>query len=170
LNAALRALQALESINRALFALAAGATFVMALLGCGIVILRYGFSFGSIAAQELVIYLHAFVLLTACATTLAANGHVRVDIFYGRWGPARRGLVDLLGTLLLLLPVMGFLLGVSWDYVGDAWARRESSADAGGLAWVYLLKSLILLFALQMLLQGLLQAQRAWLQWHGGPR
>lgn len=163
-------LLALERVNRGLFSVAALACFVMALLGCGIVVLRYGFSLGSIAAQELVMYLHAFVLLTAAATTLANDGHVRVDIFYGRWSSARRGLIDLLGSVLLLWPVMGFIFWVSWDYVAVAWSRQESSADAGGLSFVYLLKSLMLLFAAQMLLQGLLQAIRAWQQWQAGAR
>lgn len=156
-------LEQLEKFNRGLFAVAAGLTLVMAWLTFGIVVLRYGFSVGSIAAQELVIYMHAFVLLAAAPTTLAEGGHVRVDIFYSRWSPRRRALIDLLGSLLLLLPMMGFLLWVSWGYVESAWARQEASAEPGGLPFVYLLKSLMLLFAAQMLLQGAMQAWRAWL-------
>lgn len=162
-----RCLAVLESINRLLFALAAGAAVVMALLGATIVVLRYGLSIGSIAAQEGLMYLHAFVLLAASATTLALNGHVRVDIFYGRMSPARQALIDLLGSLLLLWPMMGFVLWVSWDYVAASWARGEVSPEPGGLPWVYLLKSLMLLFALQMLVQGTMQMLRAWQAWRG---
>ena len=158
-------LHGLERVNRLLFVIAAWACLIMAVLGFAIVIARYGFSVGSIAAQELVMYLHAFVLLCAAATTLACDGHVRVDIFYSRWSSQRRALVNLAGSLLLLMPVMLFILVISWEYVAQAWARHETSAEAGGLAWVYLLKSLILLFAVQMLLQGVLQAMRAWTEW-----
>lgn len=167
MNALMAVLRLLERGNRVLFAVASWACFVMALLGFAIVVARYGFSVGSIAAQELVMYLHAFVLLCAAATTLASDGHVRVDIFYARWSESRRGLINLAGTLLLLMPVMLFVLFISWDYVGHAWARREASAEPGGLAWVYLLKSLILLFAVQMLLQGAVQAVQAWQVWRG---
>lgn len=165
MTAALSLLRLLERGNRALFALASWACFVMAILGFAIVIARYGFSTGSIAAQELVMYLHAFVLLCAAATTLAADGHVRVDIFYSRWTAQRQALVNLCGSVFLLIPVMLFTLFISWEYVGHAWARREASGEPGGLAWVYLLKSLIVLFALQMLLQGVLQAVEAWQGW-----
>ncbi|NNF96007.1 MAG: permease, partial [Halobacteria archaeon] len=63
--------------------------------------------------------------------------------------------VDLLGTLLLLMPVCGFIFWSSWDYVADAWAVRESSGDAGGLPFVYLLKSILLLMTSLLMLQGL---------------
>lgn len=151
----------IEQLNRGLFWLAAVATIAMALLGLTIVVLRYGFDTGWIAGQESVIYLHAFVLLTAAAATLADDAHVRVDIFYSAWGGRGRALVNLLGSVLLLLPFAGFLAWVSWDYVAAAWQRQERSADAGGLAYVYLLKSLMLLFAVQIFLQGLIQAVRA---------
>lgn len=167
MTALLSVLRVLERGNRVLFTLATWACLLMALLGFAIVVARYGFSTGSIAAQELVVYLHAFVLLCAAATTLAADGHVRVDIFYSRWSARRRALVNLAGSLLLLLPVMLFVLLISWEYVGQAWLRREASAEPGGLAAVYLLKSLILLFALQMILQGVLQAALAWQSWRG---
>ena len=107
-------------------------------------------------------YLHAFVLLAAAATTLASDEHVRVDIFYRNWSPQRRAWVDILGHLLFSLPLMLFILWVSWDYVAQSWARGETSSEAGGLPWVYALKSLILLFALQMILQALVQIARVW--------
>ncbi len=160
-------LQRLALVNRILFQLAAALTVLMALLGFAIVLARYGFSFGSIAAQELVTYAHAFVLLAAAAATLADDGHVRVDIFYSRWPASRRALVNLLGSLLLLWPLMGFVLWSSWGYVGNAWIRREASAEPGGLPWVYLLKSLMVLFAAQMILQGMIQVQQAWRDWRG---
>ena len=60
---------------------------------------------------------------------------------------------------------MGFVLLISWDYVAHAFARKEVSAEPGGLPWVYWLKGLILVFAMQMILQALLQALRAWRRW-----
>ncbi len=167
-SSVLAVLRGFERVNRLFFVMAAWACLVMAVLGFAIVVARYGFSVGSIAAQEVVMYLHAFILLCAAASTLACDGHVRVDIFYSRWSAQRRALVNLAGSLVLLMPVMLFILLISWEYVAHAWARHEASAEAGGLAWVYLLKSLILLFALQMLLQGALQAVQAWADWRSG--
>jgi TRAP-type mannitol/chloroaromatic compound transport system permease small subunit len=66
--------------------------------------------------------------------------------------------VDLLGALFLLLPVCSFLLWVSWGYAVRAWSLREGSPEAGGLPFVYLLKTLIPVAALLLILQGISQA------------
>ncbi|MYM63808.1 TRAP transporter small permease subunit [Pseudomaricurvus sp. HS19] len=130
-------------------------TLLMMLLTCVIVVLRYGFSLGSIALQESVGYLHSAVFLLAMASTLQRDGHVRVDIFYRRFSRAKQAWVNALGSLLFLLPVAGFLLFSSWNYVADAWAVREGSSSAGGLPLVYLLKSLIPLTAVLLALQAI---------------
>ena len=64
----------------------------MALLVLIIVILRYGFNTGAIAAQESVQYLHATVFMLGAAVTLGADQHVRVDIFYRGFQSATKGL------------------------------------------------------------------------------
>jgi TRAP-type mannitol/chloroaromatic compound transport system permease small subunit len=119
-------------------------------------VLRYGFDSGSIALQESVTYMHAMLFMLGAAYTLRQNGHVRVDIFYQRFSRRGRAWVDLLGTLVLLIPVCLFILSSSFDYVADAWSVKEGSREAGGLPYVYWLKSVILLMPLLLLLQGLI--------------
>lgn len=102
-------------------------------------------------------YLHAAVFFLGCAHALRVNEHVRVDIFYRQFNQRRKAWVDILGSLFLLLPVNIFILVVSWDYVMISWRLLESSQEAGGLPLVFILKSLILLFALTMSLQGIAQ-------------
>ena len=104
--------------------------------------------------------MHAALFLIGAAYTLKHQGHVRVDIFYHRFSPRLQAWVDLFGTLLLLLPVCLFIFVVSWDYVAQSWALHEGSREAGGLNGVYLLKSLILVMAGLLLLQGLAMAIR----------
>jgi len=128
-----------------------------------IVLLRYAFSVNSIPMQESVMYMHAMVFMLAAAYTLKHDGHVRVDIFYRAMTPRKKALVDLLGTLFLLLPVMLFVIATSLGYVGKSWAIFEGSPDAGGIPGVFLLKTLIPLFAALMLLQALAEACRQWL-------
>jgi TRAP-type mannitol/chloroaromatic compound transport system permease small subunit len=130
----------------------------LVLVTFAVVVLRYLFQLGWIAMQESILYLHATLFLLGAAYTLKNDGHVRVDIFYRGFSAGRKALVDLLGSLLLLLPVCSFLLWVSWDYVAAAWALREASGEAGGLPYVYLLKTLIPLAALLLILQGVSQA------------
>ena len=98
--------------------------------------------------------------LTA-AWTLCTGGHVRVDIFYADASPRRRALIDLFGTLLLLLPFMLTLLWLSVPYAARSWAIMERSQETGGLPLVFVLKTLIPVFAVLMALQGVAQAIRA---------
>lgn len=133
-------------------------SLALVLVTFGVVVLRYLFQLGWIAMQESILYLHATLFLLGAAYTLKEDAHVRVDIFYRDFSVRRKALVDLAGSVLLLLPVCGFLLWVSWDYVATAWALREASGEAGGLPYVYLLKTLIPLAALLLILQGISQA------------
>ena len=110
-----------------------------------VVFLRYGFDIGWIAMQETVLYLHAAIFMLGMAYTLKHGGHVRVDVFYRNFSKRGQAWVNLFGFLFLLLPICLFIGFVSFDYVQVSWSLRETSAEAGGLPWVYLLKSLILL-------------------------
>ncbi len=137
---------------------AAWLALLLVLVTFAVVVLRYLFNVGWIAMQESILYLHASLFLLGAAYTLRKDGHVRVDIFYRGFSTRRKALVDLLGSMFLLLPVCTFLLWISWDYVASAWSLRESSPEAGGLPFVYLLKTLIPVSALLLILQGLSQA------------
>jgi len=133
----------------------------LVLVTFSVVVLRYLFELGWIAMQESILYLHASLFLLGAAYTLKQDGHVRVDIFYQDFSPQKKALVDLCGALFLLFPVCGFLLVISWDYVASAWSIHEGSREAGGLPYVYLLKTLIPVTAGLLLLQGLSQIMRS---------
>ena len=129
-------------------------TLAMVLVTFTIVILRYAFNIGWIAMQESVIYMHAMVFMLGAAVTLKNDAHVRVDIFYHRFGVRGKAIIDILGTLIFLLPVSGFILWTSWDYVTGSWALQESSPEAGGLPWIYWLKTTMPVMAILLILQG----------------
>jgi len=140
---------------------AAWLALTIVLLQFAVVVLRYAFGIGSIWLSESVIYGHAALFMLAAAWTLQAGGHVRVDIFYAEAAPRRKALVDLIGALLLLLPFMAVIAWFALPYVARSWAILERSRETSGLPFVYLLKTLIPLFALLMALQGVSQAVRA---------
>ena len=129
------------------------------------VVLRYVFATGSIRLQESVLYLHALLFLLFAGGTLLADAHVRVDVFYRNWSPARQALVNGLGAVLCALPFCGFVFYSSWDYVQLAWVIREGSRETSGLPLIWLLKPSILLFALLLGAQSFALAVRAWEQW-----
>jgi TRAP-type mannitol/chloroaromatic compound transport system permease small subunit len=121
-----------------------------------IVLLRYAFDLGWIWMQEAVIWMHAAVFMLAAAYTLARDEHVRVDVFYRGFSPARRAIVDILGTVLFLLPMMIFLFVESLDYDVTSWRIGEASREAGGLPYPFvpLLKSTIPLAAVLVMIQA----------------
>ena len=150
--------------------IAAWGVLVVVLVEFTVVLLRYGFGIGSIWLQETVVYAHAALFMLAAAWTLAAGGHVRVDIFYARTSARHKAWVDLLGTAFFLLPFMAALLFLSLPYVARSWAILERSRETSGLPFVFVLKTLIPAFAALMLLQGASLAIRAGLTLAEEPR
>jgi TRAP-type mannitol/chloroaromatic compound transport system permease small subunit len=160
-------LRAIEGINRGLFRFAGWLSFALTGLVFAVVALRYLWSTGSVALQETALYLHAALFTLAAAGALARGEHVRVDALSVRFSERGRAWVELLGTVLLLLPFAAGMLWLSWDYVHRAWAIRERSSDPGGLPYLYLFKTLIPLLSVQLLAQGLVELHKAWKRLRG---
>ena len=142
----------------------------MLLAGFAVVLMRYVLGVGSVWLHESILYAHAAVFMLAAAWTLSTDGHVRVDIFYADASPRTKALVDFLGASLLLLPFALALIFLSLPYVSRSWAIFEGSRETSGLPTVFLLKTLIPLFAALLALQGIAQALRAALVLAGAHR
>jgi len=134
---------------------------VMALVQFGVVILRYVFGINSIFMQEGVTYMHGAVFLIAAGYALLTDDHVRVDIFYRAASPKRKALVNFVGTYLFLFPVVLVILWTGSAYVGKAWSVQEGSTEQSGIQGVYLLKTLVPVFALLLAMAGFAVAARA---------
>ena len=109
------------------------------------------------------LYWHGMIILFAAAWALRNNSHVRVDIVYAHASLRARAWVDLVGGLVLLLPTMLAIAWLAIPYAARAWIIHEGSREAGGLPLTYLHKSMIVMFALLMLAQGMIMVARAWL-------
>ena len=106
-------------------------------------------------------YLHAISFMLGIAYALKHDEHVRVDIFYSRLSARGQAWVNLSGHLLLLLPVALSFGYLSISYVSASWRILEGSSEVGGIPAIFLLKTLIPLFALTLLAQGLAEIARA---------
>ncbi|MGC2219502.1 MAG: TRAP transporter small permease subunit [Pseudolabrys sp.] len=151
----------IDRLTSALGRAAAWLALVVVLLQFALVVARYLFGLGSVWLTETVIYAHAALFMLAAAWTLQVGGHVRVDIFYADASAHTKALIDLVGALFLLLPFMVVLVWLSIPYAARSWSILEHSQEASGLPVVFVLKTLIPLFALLMALQGIAQAIRA---------
>ncbi|MDV7102839.1 TRAP transporter small permease subunit [Vibrio sp. TH_r3] len=118
------------------------------------VVMRYAFNDVSIAFQELEWHLFSAVFLLGVPYAIRAAGHVRVDIIYERLSVRAQSIIDLLGTIFLLLP---FCLLVAWygiDFAKESYALGETSGDPGGLPYRWIIKAMIPLCFLFMAVSG----------------
>lgn len=156
----------ITAVQRCLAALGRWAAWLMlalVLLTFLAALLRKGFSLSPVALQDATIYLHALGLALGFAYTLQIDGHVRVDVFYQRFSPRAKARTNALGTLLLLLPSCAVIFWTSLPYVAASWRSLEGSLEAGGLPGLFLVKTLIPLFAVLLALQGMVMTLREWL-------
>jgi len=110
--------------------------------------------------QESVWTMHGLVFLLGAGFTLSKNGHVRVDVFYRDARQRTRALIDILGALVLLLPFCLVTLILSWPYVATSWRVFEGSREVGGLPGLFLVKTVLLVFAGLLGLQAVALAIR----------
>jgi TRAP-type mannitol/chloroaromatic compound transport system permease small subunit len=129
----------------------------MMLAGVYEVMMRYVFYSPSIWVFDFTYMRFASVFMLGAAYALRHEEHVRVDIFYRAMAPRRRAWVDALGVVLFLLPLCGYLLFESWDFVAVSWAMGEASRESGGLPYPFIpiLKSVLLVMPVLLALQGL---------------
>lgn len=120
--------------------------------------------------SESAAYFHASVIMLGAAATLLAGQHVRVDIFHTRMSAKSRSLVDFAGFYALLLPVCLIIIWDSQSFVNFAWRIFEGSSENDGIQGVFLLKTLVPVFAVMMIAQSLSIAMRAAMCLHGKER
>ena len=93
------------------------------------------------------------------AYTLAQDGHVRGDFFYGSMKPRTQAWLDLVLYILFFLPGIGALTWAGWTYFGDSLSIREQTFNATPLP-LYPFKFVIPLAGAVVMLQGLAEIVR----------
>ncbi len=165
-----RLINLLDAVNRGVGRTVCWLALAMLLLQFGIVLLRYLFGISYIYLTEGVLYLHAALFMLGAGYTLLIDGHVRVDIYYARFGERGRALIDLFGGLCLLLPSLLVLIYMTWPFVRNSWRILEGPLSVGGIPASYLLKSLIPAFCVLLVIQGLAGVLRDALRLAGRPQ
>lgn len=136
-------------------------TTLLVILFCYDVLMRYFFQSTSIAMVELEWHLFGLIFILGAAFAFKHDKHVRVDVFYARFSPKRKAWVNLIGTLVFLLPFCLVILNTSASFFMNAYQIRESSPDPGGLPARYLIKGSIFVGFALLFLQGLAEIIRS---------
>jgi TRAP-type mannitol/chloroaromatic compound transport system permease small subunit len=160
---------AIEAINDRIGRGLAVLVWATAVTCAVVVFLRYAMHVSFVWMQELYVWSHAIVFMVGVGYAMRRDAHVRVDIFYRSWSPRTRALVEIFGTLAFTLPWVIVLGWLGWPYIRASWAIAEGASQPAGLAYTYLLKTLVLVFCLVVGLQGLAVIARGILTLRGDP-
>jgi len=107
------------------------------------VVMRYVFNKGSIAMQEMEWHLFSILILLGISYSLMEEAHVRVDIIYDRWTTRRKAMINMMGSVIFILPIALLVATNSVDFVMEAFNSSEISGDPGGLHYRWIVKALI---------------------------
>ena len=106
---------------------------IMALISAGNASYRFVFDDSSNGLLEIQWYLFAAVFLLCSPYTLQKNEHVRIDVLSGKLSPRGLAVIDIIGTIFFLLPMVVTVLWLSLPLVAESYKIQEMSANAGGL-------------------------------------
>ena len=117
-----------------------------------VVVSRYVFGIGQTGLQELIMYMHGLVFLASAGYLVTKDEHVRVDIFYRDASKEYKHKLNAILGILFLLPIILVILFYSFEFIEMSWKINEISTEAGGLKYVYVQKTMILLLPVSLLL------------------
>lgn len=133
MHALMRLSRFIDGLNERVGHFANWAVLLSCLLSAGNAMVRYAFDTSSNAWLEIQWYLFAAVVMLGASYTLKRNEHVRVDILYGMLSDRGKKWLDLIGTVVFLIPVCVVIAYMSWPVFMDSWTGNEMSSNAGGL-------------------------------------
>ncbi len=103
--------------------------------------------------------LYGTLFMLGGAYTLAHDGHVRGDFFYGNMKPRTQATVDVVMYVLFFIPGIVALTWAGWTYFQDSLAMREQTFNADPIP-LYPFKFVIPVAGAIVLMQGIAEIVR----------
>ena len=144
----------IDALNEVVGRLTYWLVLVAVLVSAGNATIRYTFNMSSNAWLEIQWYLFSAVFLFCAGYTLLHNQHIRIDVVTGRFSRRVHAWIDIIGTLLFLMPMAITILWLSWPVFVDAYQRHEVSTNAGGLI-IWPARLMVPIGFLLLVLQGI---------------
>lgn len=119
------------------------------------VVLRYGFNNGSVFLEELMWHLYAVVFMFGMAYAMTNDSHIRVDLVHMNLSRRTQHIIEILGILFLLMPVLIILIDHSFAWVADSYRVDEGSSSPQGLPNRWIIKSVLPLSLVLMFIAAL---------------
>lgn len=158
---ALRTIGAIDRVTGAALGLAVASGLLLLFATLAVVVLRYAFGLSFTWLSEIMTYAFAAMFMLGSAATLRDGAHVRVDILRPRFGETGRNWIELTGIYLFLFPICLRLLTTGDEGLARSWLLMEGSRESDGLPILFLFKTLVPVFAVLLMAQGLSEALKA---------
>lgn len=158
---ALRLLRAIDRITGAALSVAVVSALLLLFATLAVVVLRYAFGLSFTWLNEIMTYSFAAMFMLGSAAAMRDGAHVRVDILRPRFGETGRNWVELAGIYLFLFPICLRLIVTGEEGLARSWLLMEGSRESDGLPILYLFKTLVPVFSVLLMAQGLSEALKA---------
>ncbi len=86
--------------------------------------------------------------------------HIRVDVFYARFPPRGKAIIDVILAILFLLPFIGLMCYAGWNWVWYAWSTNERSIQTYWYPITGPIRTAVFIGLVLFALQGLAQFYR----------
>ena len=124
-----KALRIIDSISDYTAGLVKWFCYALVLVVVFDVVMRYVFNAPTVWGYETAMMTGGSIYVLAWAYTHRHHRHVRVDVIYSHLSLRRKAIIDVVGTLFLLFPVMILLIYASGDWAWRAWSIGERSHE-----------------------------------------
>lgn len=130
-------------------------TSLLVVLICYDVMMRYIFNTSNAKVSELEWHVFSLIFLLGAGYAFKHDRHVRVDVFYSNFSIKKKAYIDLLGTMVFLIPFCIIIIILSIRFAANSFHINETSPDPGGLPYLFIIKSAIPVGFFLLLLQAI---------------
>lgn len=107
------------------------------------VTLRYLFGISMVALEEIQWHLYAVIILMGLTYSFVTDSHIRLDLMHVGFSKQKKEIVEILGIVLFLIPMIYVFFYHSLDFVAESWMVSERSDAPMGLGCRWAIKSMI---------------------------
>lgn len=151
----------LDKLSGLAMVFSVSAAFLIILIQLAAVLLRYVFGLSFSWLNDSVIFAFAMIFMLGATATLRDDGHVRVDILRPRFSAKTTAGIELIGSLVFIVPIGILILYSASGLIARTWMDLEPFNESDGLPVKYLFKTMVPVFAVLMIGQAISQATKA---------